>query len=201
MAARTLPRSGCANASGEQARLAHTTNRRGNASPEVAPGQEASIPDEDPSELRGGSLPDERATLVQWDDRYSTGNAVVDAQHKRLFALAAEVQTAVREQRFKQVQADALDALILYCFEHFAEEERLMSENDYPGALEHKRQHDVLAARAAVIAKAFKQGNVLGGETFPEFLSRWLRRHIGEEDVRLVRFLQVQRGEGAGSTW
>jgi hemerythrin len=148
-------------------------------------------------------LPEERATLVQWDDRYSTGNAVVDAQHKRLFALAAEVQTAVRERRLKQVQQGALDALILYCFEHFAEEERLMSDHHYPGAAEHKRQHDVLAARAAVICKAFKQGSLLGGESFPEFLSRWLRRHIGEEDVLLVRYLQTQpneRNDGAAAS-
>jgi hemerythrin len=40
---------------------------------------------------------------------------------------------------------------------------------------------------------------VLAGETFPEFLSRWLRRHIGEEDVRLVRFIQLQRPERAAT--
>ena len=135
-------------------------------------------------------MPAERTTLIEWDDRYLTGDAVVDAQHKRLFALARDVQTAVREGRLPQVQADALQSLSLYCVEHFAEEERLMEEHAYPAAAEHRRQHDALAARAVEMVKAFNKGNTLIGETFPEFISRWLRRHIGEEDVRLIRYVQ-----------
>jgi hemerythrin-like metal-binding protein len=135
----------------------------------------------------------ERTTLVEWDDRYLTGDDLVDGQHKRLFALAAEVQTAVREGRLPQVQAEALQKLTHYCVDHFAEEERLMADHAYPGVAEHRRQHDALAERAVATVKAFRAGNTLAGESFPELLSRWLRRHIGEEDVRLVRYLQ-QRG-------
>lgn len=143
-------------------------------------------------------MPEERSKVIEWDDRYLTGDAAVDSQHKRLFALAAEVQTAVREGRLHQVQAAALQKLSHYCIDHFAEEERLMEVHAYPGILEHQRLHNALADRAVAMVKAFREGNTLAGETFAEFLMRWLRRHIGEEDVRLIRYIQQRETAKTG---
>lgn len=137
--------------------------------------------------------------LIQWDDRFATGHPEVDAQHQRLFALAASVHEAMAAGRLGDIQAHALELLSRYCAEHFADEERLMRESGYPRYAEHKRQHDGLAGRTAVIVKAFKVGRTTAGESFPEFLARWLQHHILEEDLLLVRFLG-EAGETAAKT-
>lgn len=50
------------------------------------------------------------------------------------------------------------------------------------------------------IVKAFTVGRTTAGESFPEFLARWLQHHILEEDLLLVRFLAEAKGATPAAT-
>src|SRR5579864_7514401 len=82
--------------------------------------------------------------VFEWRDEYSVGVGSIDAQHRTLFGLAAELWEAIAAGRGKSACNKTLDRLVLYTATHFAHEQRLMELYHYSGFAEHKAEHDAL---------------------------------------------------------
>jgi hemerythrin len=113
---------------------------------------------------------------VQWDERFSVGNPVIDAQHQAILvecnALGdcLEDDSASEEQHFLQVFA-ALKALAR---EHFATEEALLAGNNCP------KQEEL---RNEIEEFHFLESEIITTENFDRhelqtFLILWWTGHI-----------------------
>jgi hemerythrin len=129
--------------------------------------------------------------IAIWNDKYRTGHATVDSQHQRLFGMVNELHEAIVGGKAKEHLSKSLEALAKYCVEHFATEERLMTSQDYPGYVEHKRKHDELTSKATEIITGYQSGKLVLPVTLSQFLADWLRHHIGEEDQKLIGWIQT----------
>jgi len=132
---------------------------------------------------------------IQWSPALAVGVPEIDAQHQELFRRAERLVSALRVGDRAEV-APLIRYLGDYILEHFAAEERYMHEIGFPGVEEHRAVH--LAFReefAAMLADYERKGATpLVALTLHNWLSDWLRRHVGGLDVEIGRFAAAKQG-------
>ena len=128
--------------------------------------------------------------MFEWKPEYSVHIPEIDAQHQRLFVLAAELHAAMAEGKGKAVLEQSLAHLVDYTKVHFAAEEQLMGQYRYPEAGAHKAQHDQLAAQVLDLQKKFRSGDTALTLSLMVFLKNWLERHIAGSDQQYSTYIR-----------
>lgn len=132
-----------------------------------------------------------------WDQRFVTGIALVDQQHKHLVDLANEtgellLQGSCSDQDAKRI----FDDLAHYAHVHFATEEALMRKRGVdPRHVEvHTRHHQDFVEQLTSMWRRLEQtGNP--AETLQGFLAAWLTVHILGEDQIMARMMtDIEQG-------
>ncbi|MGD0093757.1 MAG: bacteriohemerythrin [Planctomycetota bacterium] len=128
----------------------------------------------------------------RWNESFVLGIPALDAQHKGLFDIANELDSAVYEGKEQTIVGQIIERLKEYCQYHFGTEERLMSENGYPGLHAHMLQHDHFTSTVA----EFDAQNGAAAKKVPlrisSFLKEWMAEHIAIEDRKFVPFILRQ---------
>ncbi len=78
---------------------------------------------------------------IQFDNSLRTGNELIDTQHQELIARVNKLTEECKPGTEKTVAAQTLGFLMDYTNEHFADEEKLQEEHNYPLLNAHKEQH------------------------------------------------------------
>ena len=140
-------------------------------------------------------------SAIQWSPALAVGIPEIDAQHQELFRRAERLVSALRAGDRGEVEP-LVRYLTDYVVEHFSAEERYMREIGYPGLEGHRAAHDTFREDLAeMVADYEKKGPTpLVALTMHNWLSDWLRRHVGGLDVEIGRFADAKRraGKGAG---
>jgi hemerythrin len=131
--------------------------------------------------------------VIQWTPSLSVGVPEIDAQHQELFRRAERLIVALRAGDREEVRP-LVTYLAEYVVSHFEDEEREMRATAYPDFAHHKAAHDKFRADFLEMAREFdrKGATALVALTLHNWLSDWLRRHVGGADLDLGRFLQRQ---------
>jgi hemerythrin len=128
----------------------------------------------------------------EWTAEYSVKNAAMDAQHKQLFDIMQELNTAMRSGHGKDVLGEVLRRLINYTGQHFAAEEKLMMANDYPNLISHLAEHKALTDKVLAFKKDFDEGACSITPDLMKFLQGWLTNHIQRVDQKYGEFLSAK---------
>jgi hemerythrin len=131
---------------------------------------------------------------IQWSPALAVGVPEIDAQHQELFRRAERLVSALRAGDRAEV-APLIRYLGDYVVEHFAAEERFMHEIGYPGLEEHRVLHRAFRDDFAVMLADYerKGPTPLVALTLHNWLSDWLRKHVGGVDVDIGRFTDAKR--------
>lgn len=122
-----------------------------------------------------------------WNDRYLTGEAIVDSEHKELVRIINQVGSMQSQEAQAADIEKVLEELVQYAVVHFSHEEALMEEVscDSRHVDLHKRIHRDFAQQIA------NMRTVHVGEADTEFLLRfltnWLAYHILGTDQAMAR--------------
>ncbi len=129
-------------------------------------------------------------TTLQWTPALAVGIPEIDSQHQELFLRAGRLITALREGEAAEV-LPLLRYLEEYVIEHFEAEEQLMRKLEYPAIGEHTAAHEAFRAdfRSRVRDVQRTGPTALAALTVHNWLSDWLRQHIGKVDQELGRFV------------
>jgi hemerythrin-like metal-binding protein len=122
----------------------------------------------------------------QWEDRFSTGDDVIDLQHKAIFELA----NAFLQAHGKEQLVITLATLLEYVRQHFAYEESLMQQIYVVDHQEHIRSHRHLTERLETLQGRLSD-DTLDRMEFSMFLSHWTTVHIPRLDANLVECLHL----------
>jgi hemerythrin-like metal-binding protein len=134
--------------------------------------------------------------LIEWSDRFETGNALVDQQHQTLFAAINEFDDAVRTGRAAELVDKEMNFLASYAQEHFATEERLMMKANFPRLSLHALEHAGLTHRVSFIIEMRKNDPTqVPVDGVARFLADWLVSHILGWDMELFEFLRSNPAE------
>jgi len=128
--------------------------------------------------------------MFDWSNAFSVEISSVDAQHKELFSIARELHTAMTAGQGKAALGKILDRLVQYTAAHFAHEERLMRQANYPGLDSHKAEHDALTRKVLDLQADFRAGKTTISVHVLQFLRTWLQQHIQHSDMAFAPYLR-----------
>lgn len=132
-----------------------------------------------------------------WNERYMTGESIVDTEHQELVRIINLVVEKVSSETPEDEIKDIMDRLVQYAVVHFRHEEELMTAEgcDPRFIAQHIAIHREFA-RQVVNMRAIS-GPGTGTEYLLRFLTSWLAHHILGIDQAMARQIRSIR---AGST-
>ncbi len=125
---------------------------------------------------------------IEWRDSYAMGHPVIDSEHKELFTLA---QAFLDAQDQKQLQTVAMQ-LYKHTRAHFAHEEQLMRDTQYPEYQDHARRHDLMIDQLNDISKGIGS-NAEQHAALESWVRTWIVNHVAHDDEKLTRYLVSKR--------
>lgn len=128
--------------------------------------------------------------ILEWKDAYSIGNAKIDSEHMKLVEMINTAHASVDSSTSNRDVEKLVDSMVEYAKNHFATEEKYMSEYGYPDMQNHVNEHWQFVTKISADVP-FADGPILPGTVkILSFLADWLVWHILESDKKLGKFLQ-----------
>jgi len=127
---------------------------------------------------------------LEWIDELNIGYPKIDDEHKVLYRIAGELQTAVLENHGSEAVAKQFELLTTYSDSHFHREEVLMRENGYPGQEEHQLQHEELSRQ---LAGLYRKGRFYFTDDSWSQIDRWFSQHFLDSDKAFADYLKNQQ--------
>ena len=134
-------------------------------------------------------------SLIEWNDNLVLNIEPIDTHHKHLVDLLNKAQDSfmhgVKPGEVEQIMKELVD----YANYHFAAEEALMHQREYPDEEKHLQEH---ASFRSWVAGLIQEGNPDDLESYMEIanvLVEWLVSHIQEIDRKLGLFLNTAQAE------
>lgn len=135
-----------------------------------------------------------------FDDALVTGNKMIDSQHKELIHRINELLKSCENEPVDRIRAvKTLDFLADYTEYHFAEEENLQKEIEYPGLEAHLKEHEALRQ---VVRDLYEMLSDQEGPTedfvnqVRENVVEWLYTHIKGFDRSVAEYKFMRENPG-----
>ena len=109
-----------------------------------------------------------------------------------MLAYAGELHAAMANDDAPEELLRRFDLLADYTRRHFAFEERLMAEHQYPGLAAHRHEHAHLLQRLALSREVLCEGRMPRIVPPAAIDDDWILLHVGRADRRLGEFLNRQ---------
>jgi hemerythrin-like metal-binding protein len=119
---------------------------------------------------------------LEWREAYECGHALLDAQHRTLFRDANALLEA-SQCNSPDVLA-RFDELISHVLGHFADEERILLQVDYPHLAAHRAAHAALTRTALKLREAMIHSHHRHEELLEFLVGDVVQRHLLVDDRR-----------------
>lgn len=128
-----------------------------------------------------------------WDEqRHGTGVAAIDGEHRRMVELINHVNDMLCDGGQAENAWDAVDQLLLFTEEHFANEERLMARHGYPAMPDHVEEHHKLLEQLRTLTADCRRARTPAkAGLVAAFLADWAELHILHDDRGLGEYLSA----------
>ena len=133
------------------------------------------------------------APLLYWTKNLFIGNALIDADHRRIFDLTNRLRADLIEQPEYSIVGELLVELIEHTGEHFMREEALMKAIRYPSYELHKLEHTALMHTVNDLHRRYMEGKDDVAAEVSDFLHKGLVPHILHADMALGRSMRSAR--------
>lgn len=131
-------------------------------------------------------------TIIKWNNWMSVKVNQFDDEHKKLIQMIGQLNEAMKNGEGDKVISDVLASLAAYCVNHFANEERLMQQYNYPEYAEHKKAHEAFVQKVGEAINAFENQTITPASIM-NILSDWLMNHILKVDKRYADFFSKKK--------
>jgi len=128
---------------------------------------------------------------IIWTERFSVGDALLDAQHQKLLIILQRASECMEDDspRGRSLFHSILNDVCVYTATHFRTEEALLSQCHYPELEAHKAEHVAFLAQITELAFVASQGVVLKADLHRS-LFLWVSHHILESDMEYRPYLE-----------
>ena len=125
-----------------------------------------------------------------WNDSFSVGVSELDEHHRRLAELINKLADEVDATPESEAVVDILSALSDYANYHFAREEKLLEQHQYPALGEQIDEHSHFCEIVADACYDATCGD-LNLHSLLDYLRHWWVDHILRNDFRYKSFLHA----------
>ena len=124
---------------------------------------------------------------MKWSDRFATGIAHLDEQHKMLFKMSEDYRETLNEERGERVYGVVLESLDEYAKAHFQLEQGCMYRYQCPAAETNDKAHQQFVEVLGWFRRRYAEAgfSLVEAQRLVEFVDEWLASHIGRIDVQL----------------
>ena len=120
-----------------------------------------------------------------------TGNALIDSEHRQLFAAINSLMDACAQGKGRDQISSTLQFLTGYVSKHFGDEEQLQLKSKYPNYQTHKQFHDGYKRQLGDTARSLMaEGPTVKALGDLNKVVGVLISHIRTEDKRLAQHVQ-----------
>lgn len=131
---------------------------------------------------------------LAWDDsRHTLGIASIDSQHRGLMDMINDLAEAVAHNCDCELARRHMANIIRFTEEHFAHEEDLMHQHNFPGREKHAAEHQEVLRQAVTMMDAIKPDDIGRAVLVTAYLTDCAENHILHDDKALALYL---RGKG-----
>jgi hemerythrin-like metal-binding protein len=134
-------------------------------------------------------IPPAPSVYFPWSRDLDIGIRQFDLEHRQMGDLINQLHTLMVIKRDRGAADQLMERLLQVTREHFASEERLLTEHGYPEHEAHFLEHSKLIDELRDLSRQFKAGTLSALAT-PTFLKKWLLDHIQNSDRLYVPFLK-----------
>lgn len=127
-----------------------------------------------------------------WDDRYLVGHPTVDQEHREFVTLVHALQVAGDEQL-----PAAMARFAAHAAAHFALEEALMAEHDFPAGECHRDEHARVMVSVREVASLVTAGHLEIARELAQALIDWFPGHSDYMDSALATWVAKRTSGGA----
>lgn len=136
--------------------------------------------------------------LIQWDDSWRIGNSSIDYDHQMLVNITNQLWDLKSNPRTSKADVGRILAqLVDYVKRHFAREEKIFLESNYPLKKEHMAMHKELTKVVEDIATVYqREPDLLNLDEIMAFLKSWLMDHIAKHDRGYQPYIKTDAKQG-----
>ncbi len=128
---------------------------------------------------------------IVWKDEYMTGHPDIDLDHQTLVSITNDFYDSVEKGDAHNQINTTLKRLIDYIELHFAREEGIFLNSDYPDAADHMQKHREIEKVVRDLASACKIDVAsINIDEVMDFLKRWLTEHIARIDRAYLPYIE-----------
>jgi hemerythrin len=131
------------------------------------------------------------AIFFPWTSELKIGVQRFDLEHQQMQALINQLHTLMVVKRDRPGADLLTDMLIQVTRTHFANEETLLAELNYPDCEAHAQEHSKLIVELRDLQRQFKAGT-LSALAMPSFLKKWLVEHIQNTDRKYAAYVRAK---------
>jgi hemerythrin len=129
-------------------------------------------------------------SLIEWDSKkFSVHVDEMDEQHKKWIHLINVLHDSLMEKKDNVTPKSAIEEMLAYTRYHFAQEEALMRNIDYPAFIEHKQLHGDFIVELQSLNVEINTGHILLRTQIMSILKNWLEDHITTADMRYGEYI------------
>lgn len=128
----------------------------------------------------------------RWTEAYRVNIAALDQQHQQLFDTVNELDQALRSREGGSAIEPVLDRLVNYALVHFAAEESLMQQHDFPGLPTHRSQHEAFRRKIAAYLEDQRAAKPGVPVSLLFFIQDWLKQHVLKADKQYSAYLNAR---------
>lgn len=126
---------------------------------------------------------------LTWKEQFKVGVKEIDEQHRHLLEIINQIIASIEKKNEWQTTSSIIDSLINYAYNHFATEERYMSEGEYPELTWHVGLHLEFIRKVFAMSE---EVTLKGAEIQREMLSyvtTWYPNHVLGVDRKYIQYL------------
>jgi hemerythrin len=127
--------------------------------------------------------------LLRWNKKYSVGVNGLDSEHAAFLRSLNRLHAAMIKGQGKDVTGRLLRGLPDGARAHFASEELLMKNTNYPGLAEHRARHEEFARYLNELATLMERGERGLSILLLHFMREWITNHIQQDDKAYAPWL------------
>lgn len=105
----------------------------------------------------------------------------IDAQHKEWISIFDDLRAYVESNHYQKINDGIkvfLERIYAYVEFHFDYEEKILYEMNYPGYVEHKKEHDNLIRAIHGYLECFFSGKIVSVDNILSIVEIWIEDHI-----------------------
>lgn len=131
------------------------------------------------------------SALVEWNDSFLIGIEKLDHEHRVLIDDINKLHQEMHGNEEKSEIRECLGEIFVHMQAHFALEERVMKEHEYPFFDEHKREHEGFLEDYTECMVQFLNGaDISARNPIEECLKHWIVDHITSSDKKMALMVQ-----------